>query len=77
MIGDAFVEMRLLGWESRSERVADLAEAFHNIPMEMYDPRNFNWDEFRGRLEFYCRKWKGEPWLRDYVTMLDEIRLKP
>jgi hypothetical protein len=74
MFAVAFVEMRLLGWEGRSEQVADLADAFHEMPREIYDPRNFNWDNFRQRLQSYSEKWKGTTWTRDYPSQLEEIR---
>ena len=76
MIYHAFVELRLLGWDGHSERAADLADAFHNIPKEMYGWGSFSWSRFRGMLERYQSKWRGKSTvvLKDYVAMLDEIR---
>ena len=76
MIHYAFVEMRLLGWGGHGEQAADLADAFHNIPKEMYARGRFSWEIFRGMLETYQSKWRGEipSGGRDYVAMLDEIR---
>ena len=34
----AFLEMRLLGREGKSDQVADLAEAFHNLPLLLWTP---------------------------------------
>ena len=76
MIHYAFVELRLLGWGGHGEQGADLADAFHNIPKEMYGWGGFSWSTFRGMLETYQSKWRGKGAVsgRDYVAMLDEIR---
>jgi len=74
MIHCAFVEMRMLGWDGQSEQVADLADAFHNIPKEMYGWGSFNWKYFRRVLERYRSKWEGKTKGRNYVAMLDEIQ---
>ena len=34
----AFLEMRLLGRENKADQVADLAEAFHNLPLLLWRP---------------------------------------
>jgi len=34
MMHYAFIEMRLLGWGGKAEQVADLADAFHNLPAD-------------------------------------------
>ena len=75
MIHNAFVDMRMLGWANRSARIADLAEAFHNIPTEIYDPSYFRWEHFRQDLQQYQEKWKGQTFGKNYVAMLEEIRL--
>lgn len=69
----AFVELRLLGWAARADQAADLADAFHNLPKEMWGWGNFNWDMTRGMLEAYQAKWHGHTQF-DYVAMLDESR---
>lgn len=38
MMYAAFVEMRMLGWEGKSEQAADLADAFHNLPKWLTKP---------------------------------------
>ena len=73
LIHSAFVELRLLGWEGRGEQTADLADAFHNIPQEMYGSGSFSWDLFRGMLQDYQRKWRGKTTF-DYVCTVDQIR---
>ncbi len=76
MIHHAFVELRLLGWDGHAAQAADLADAFHNIAKEMYGWGRFSWETFRGMLETYQCKWRGEDALNrmDFVEMLDEIR---
>lgn len=76
MIHFAFVELRLLGWGGHAAQAADLADAFHNISKEMHGWGLFRWDIFRGMLEDYQLKWRGNSAVagRDYVGMLDEIR---
>lgn len=72
----AFVELRLLGWRGHAAATADLADAFHNLPMEMYGSGHFDWGLLRGMLGEYERKWKGKLpgcHVRNYVHMLDEI----
>ena len=36
IISSAFVELRILGWKGKAAQAADLAEASHNPPCEMY-----------------------------------------
>ena len=76
MIHYAFVELRLLGAGGHGKQAEDLADAFHNIPQEMYREKVFSWDTFREVLEIYQRKWQGKSPVsgRDYVEMLEEIR---
>jgi hypothetical protein len=77
MIADALVELRHLGWSGHAAQASDLADAFHNIPKEMYGWGTFSWNGFRGMLEAYQFKWRDKetvPAARDYVKMLDEIR---
>ena len=76
MIHHAFVEIRLVGWAGHGEQAADLADAFHSISKEMYGWGRFSWEAFRGMLEEYQRKWRGESTAagKNYVEMLDGIR---
>ena len=77
MVHNALVEIRMLGWGNRSAQVADLADAFHNLPNEIYNPSYFKWEHFRLGLQEHQEKWKGQMFGRDYVAMLEEIRLAP
>ena len=67
----AFLEMRLLGREGKSAQVADLAEAFHNLPLMSWAPE-FSMKCQRG---FFAR-YKAKHDIRegfDYVASLDKI----
>lgn len=71
----AFVELRILGWESRNQQVADLAEAFHNLPREMYEADGFDWELFKGDLKGYQDKYHQQSYSGkiNYLAKLDEI----
>ncbi len=69
----AFAEIRVLGWAARADQATDLADAFHNLPKEMFGWGKFSWDMTRGNLEAYQTRWQGHTQF-DYVTMLDEAR---
>jgi hypothetical protein len=73
MMHRAFVELRALGREGRSEQVEDLADAFHNLPTEMYGVGLFRWELSRGLLDEYHKKWRTHG-VYDYVHLLDEAR---
>ena len=74
MMHRAFREIRVLGWQGKGQQVADLADAFHNLPMEMYGLETWNPAVFRQILLDYQRKY-GRDRVRDceYVAMLDAI----
>jgi hypothetical protein len=74
MMYHAFLELRLLGGEGKSAQCADLADAFHNIPKFMHDPRYGPWKDRRRDLLYYCEKYKGQrPTNYNYVRTLDFI----
>jgi hypothetical protein len=75
MIQDAFIELRLLCGEGRSEQARDLADAFHNISTEMHGWGSFRWERFSRGLGSYQRRWRNDEdrW-PDYVAMLIEVR---
>jgi len=74
MMCQAFIEMRLLGWADKASQCADLADAFHNIPYEMNDPRNWSWSGQQRALSHYCEKYKGKrPAPFNYARSLDLI----
>lgn len=79
MIAHAFIEIRILGWQNRSLQAADLADAFHNIPKEMYGWGSFSWHIFEGMLRSYQQKYHQEKYsgLCDYLLWLQRIKSEP
>lgn len=72
LIAYAFVMIRHHCREGDTERAEDLADAFHNIPREMYGWGIFIWSSFRDMLEKYESKYcQGNG---GYTKRLDEIR---
>jgi hypothetical protein len=72
MIHHAFVEVRLLGWSGRAQQAADLADAFHNISIEMWSDDcslQFFRDSFLG---VYHRKYP-ERRTFDYIALVDDV----
>jgi hypothetical protein len=67
MLRQALVEIRALGWAGRAEQVADLADAFHNLPPMMYGWRRWEVSMLRHSLLHYQEKWAG----MEYVAILD------
>lgn len=68
----AFLETRQLGWARKSEQVADLADAFHNLPKDMWK-EDFSFEFFRDAfLKVYQQKYP-EGRVRDYVAAVDEM----
>lgn len=75
MMAYVFIEIRLLGWAGKAARAADLADAFHNVPREMYGWGGWNARLFRMGLDAYQRKYAGDDEHRpyDYVAMFDRV----
>lgn len=71
MIYDAFLEIRILGWQGKAEQAADLADAFHNLPVYLWS-EDFSFNFFRKFLEAYHQKYP-ERGSFNYLKMLDEI----
>ena len=68
----AFLEMRMLGREGKAAQVADLAEAFHNLPLMMWHPEF----SMRCHRDFLAR-YHDKHGLRegfDYVAGIDKVR---
>ncbi len=74
MMSFAFIEIRMLCNQGKTEQAADLAEAFHNLPKEMWtDP--FDLLEYRNEfLEPYQKKYSGKS-TRNYFDLATEIVL--
>jgi hypothetical protein len=74
MIQHAFLEIRMLGWNGRAEQAADIADAFHNIPVAMCAEGFFSWAWFRRELEAYNSKWStNKNDVGYYLKLLAEI----
>jgi len=72
MLGWAFTEIRARAAEGQGKRASDLADAFHNLPHEMW-AEHFSFSIFREAfLKPYYRNWPTEH-PHDYLAMLDEI----
>ena len=71
IVAAAFIELRLLGWAGRAAQAADLAEAFLNLPREMYGYGRFDWQITRGMLQWYEEKCPDQH--HRYTAMLDKI----
>src|SRR5262245_47191195 len=68
---NALLEIRALCWEGKSEQAADVANAFHNLPIYLWSDQ-FSLSLFRRFLEEYQQKYQ-EVGCFNYVEMLDEI----
>lgn len=76
MLHQALVEIRMLAGSGHGEQASDLADAFHNLPHEIWQ-NYFSISTFRDSfLVPYYRKWPvRQP--HDYIALLDEVeRLK-
>ena len=71
MIYSAMLEMRILGRGGKAGQVADLADAFHNLPAMLWS-EDFSLDFFRTFLEGYRQKYP-DGWGTGYLKMLDEV----
>jgi hypothetical protein len=69
----AFVELRALGWGGNGAQAADLADAFHNLPREIYGWGGWSWKRFRSWLQAYQDKYPDRTGF-NYVAPLDAIR---
>lgn len=72
MIYRAFIEMRILGLQGKSEQVADLADAFHNLPQLLYS-EEFSMKFFRIFLQSYHEKYPRNETGGDFLQILDKI----
>ena len=72
MMYHAFIDMRLLGWAGKAEQVADLADAFHNLPAGMWR-NDFSLQFFRDSfLKVYQEKYRSEK-ITDYISIANQI----
>ncbi len=72
MIHEAFIEIRILGFQGKSQQASDLADAFHNLPVYL-EADNFSFDILRRNfIEPYHRKYPERSCF-DYLKMLEKI----
>jgi hypothetical protein len=64
------VEIRALCHAGAAQQAAELADAVHNIPREIWGWGGWSRRITRGCLEGYCRKYGGT---RDYVRYFDSV----
>lgn len=68
----AFVEIRTLGWSGKAKQAADLADAFHNLPNDLWK-ESLTLEEFRDvYLKTYQEK-HPDSLMRNFVSMADEV----
>lgn len=72
MMWRAFIEIRLLGYQGKSQQIADLADAFHNLPELIYS-ENFSLKYFRFFLESFHQKYPKNESGGDFLQMLDKV----
>jgi len=70
MLFRALLEIRQLGWSGKAQQAADLADAFHELPICLWRA-DFSLDIFRQFLESYRHNY---PDSSDYLAALDEVR---
>lgn len=76
MMHYSYLELRHLGWSGKAEQAGDLADAFHNLPVRMWQD-DFSLQFFRDAfLSAYQEKYP-EGRSHDYVAMVDEIIALP
>ena len=72
MLHHAFVDIRMLTASGHGEQASDLADAFHNLPQEIWCDY-FSISFFREAFLLpYYRKWQDRR-PRDYVALLDKV----
>jgi hypothetical protein len=81
LLQDAFVDIRYLLSdrelsEQNRKQAYDLADLFHNLPVEMYDPSSWNWDYLENNFKEYEEKYKDRTY-RSYAECIRDIRRYP
>jgi hypothetical protein len=73
MLMAVFVEIRADGWNGRIEPMTELADAFHNLPVDMYQDY-FDWASLKLYLDRYRKRF---PRGTDYGAWLAAIEKGP
>jgi hypothetical protein len=72
LLHHALIEMRVLSWAGKSAQTADLADAFHNLPKDMWR-EDFSLEYFRDAfLKDYHQKY-SEGTMVNYAAAIDEM----
>ncbi|MBI4854477.1 MAG: hypothetical protein HY819_21985 [Acidobacteria bacterium] len=71
MMHSAFLEIRHLGWQGKAQQSADLADAFHNLPLFL-DRDDFSFEFFAYFLKVYYKKYP-DPNIFNYLSMLENV----
>lgn len=72
MLHHALVEIRMLAGSGHGQQASDLADAFHNLPQEMWCDY-FSITFFRDAFLYpYCQKWPQRK-VYNYIAMLEEV----
>jgi hypothetical protein len=66
------LRFRFLILTDKAEQAAELADAFHNIPKQMWDD-DFSLEEFRDNYLATYQKKFPDPELRNYVDTVNKI----
>lgn len=72
MMYQAFVELRMLGWEGKTAQAADLVEAFHNLPLYLWRD-DFSFSFLLSFLSWYQSKHPRGKHDANYVAMTNRI----
>ena len=73
MISDVFIEVRSLGWQEKATQAADLADAFHNLPKDMFAQGSWWRKNVRHNLETYQQKYPADTYRTDFLARFDRI----
>ena len=68
----AFKEIRILGWEGKSEQAADLADAVCQLPLRMFSC-DFTWEHYERSLSDYQQRYQDRKG-PDYLAFLKHIQ---
>jgi hypothetical protein len=68
---NALLEIRMLCRKGKTEQAADIVDAFHNLPIDLWSDK-FSLSLFRRFLEEYQQKYQEDE-CYNYVKMLDEM----
>jgi hypothetical protein len=72
----AFVALRFLGYDKKHEVVAHLADAFHNLPHEMFCEETWDWNLLEAELRAFESKHPDDK-VFAFSAMLREVRNQP